>query len=318
MRIALFLFALFLSRAVIAHDTAKVPEPVDQPSLLAAFGWDLNTTKISTQKVASGLHVLFGMGGNIAVSVGDDGVLIVDDQFPELMPQIETAIGKLGGKNIDFAINTHWHFDHAAGNLALGPSGTWLVAQENSRAMMQKDNVINLVVAAHEQKAYPAKALPIISFDDRMQFHFNGEQVDLLHFGPAHTSGDAAIFFRRSNAVHMGDVFNTSGYPFIDAGNGGGIDGVIEFCKQVLARSNKDTVVIPGHGPVADYAALQAYIDMLATVRERISQMVKIGASLEQVLAANVTASFDEKYPDENRRLMFIDRAYTSLAHEHN
>lgn len=315
MRASLFIVGILLSPACLAHDTAKVPEPMDQDSLLKAFNWDLASAKVSSQKITTGLHVLFGLGGNIAASIGEDGVLIVDDQFPELIPQVKATIKALGGENIDFAINTHWHFDHAKGNLTLGPSGTWLVSQANSRKMMQQDNIINLVVAAHKQKAYPAKALPVISFDQHMQFHFNGEQIDLLHFGPAHTTGDAAIYFRGSNAIHMGDVFNTSGYPFIDAGNGGSIDGVIAFCKQVLAIINKDTVVIPGHGPVADYATLQAYVQMLVTVRGRIAKLLKGGASLEQVVAANVTSEFDGRYGD-NR--MLVDRAYTSLAHAHD
>ena len=127
--------------------------------LLSAFGWDLETAKITTQKLDDGLAVLFGVGGNIGVSIGDDGVFIVDDQFPALMPKIKAAIGELGGEGVDFAVTTHWHFDHAEGNLALGPEGTWLVAHENSREMMKDDHVINLVVAAYEQKGLPGKRL---------------------------------------------------------------------------------------------------------------------------------------------------------------
>ncbi len=314
MRTVLFLFGVLLTPMSLAHDTAKVPEPMDEDSLLKAFGWDKAGAEVTSEKITDSLHVLFGLGGNIAVSVGDDGVLIVDDQFPELIPKVKTAIKALGGGQVDFAINTHWHFDHAAGNLVLGPAGTWLVSQANSREKMKKSNIINLVVAAHEQPAYPPKALPVITFEDSMQFHFNGEQIDLMHFGPAHTTGDAAIYFRGSNAVHMGDIFNTSGFPFIDAGNGGGIDGVIEFCKQVITQINKDTVVIPGHGPVSDYDTLLSYTRMLSTVRERISSLISKGATLEEVLAANVTAEFNEKYGDNK---MLVDRAYTSLAHKH-
>lgn len=314
MRIAIFLMCLLLSPLALAHDTAKVPDPMDEDSLLSAFSWDKKAATVTTEKVSRRLHVLYGLGGNIAASIGDDGVLIVDDQFPELVPRVMAAIGKLGGKRVDFAINTHWHFDHAAGNKVMGPAGTWLVAQANSRRMMQQDNVINLVIAAHKQEAYPHKALPVITFDKTMQFHFNGELIELLHFGPAHTTGDAVVYFHESNAVHMGDVFNNAGYPFIDAGNGGGIDGVIEFCKQVSAKINRKTVIIPGHGKIADYKTLQAYISMLATVRERISQLIKKGATLEQVMAAKVTAEFDKQYGDNT---MFVDRAYTSLAHDH-
>ena len=306
---------LLLSPFSTAHDTANAPEPMGLNELMSAFGWDMDAAKITTEKLTDGLYVLFGLGGNIAVSIGDDGVLVVDDQFPQLMPQIKSAIGELGGEQVDFAINTHWHFDHAQGNLVLGPAGTTLVSHANSREMMQGDHVINLVAAAYEQKAYPDEALPVITYEKNMQFHFNDQQIDLLHFGPAHTTGDTAIFFKGDNAVHMGDVFNNSGYPFIDVGNGGGIDGVIEFCSRILSLIEEDTIVIPGHGAVSDYDTLQAYVDMLSVVRQRIAKLVDTGATLEDVYAANVTAEYDESHGDNSG---FINRAYTSLSHSHD
>ena len=204
----------FFTATIFAHDGHAVPKPKNLDDFLASFkplGWNIGKTQIISKKVGDNLHVLFGTGGNIAVSIGDDGVLIVDDQFPALMPKIKSAIGKLGGKGIDFAINTHWHFDHAEGNLTLGPEGTWLVSQANSREMMKQDHIINLVVTSYEQKAYPESAWPDITFDKTMQFHFNGERIDLMHFGAAHTTGDTAVIFRGHNAVHMGDVYNNSG-----------------------------------------------------------------------------------------------------------
>jgi cyclase len=135
----LILLALTVSINAFGHGGPARPEPLDLDSLMSAFGWDLNSTDITTQKLDNGLAVLFGVGGNIGVSTGEDGVFIVDDQFPVLMPKIKQAIGKLGGKGVDFAVTTHWHFDHAEGNLVLGPEGTWLVAHENSREMMKED-----------------------------------------------------------------------------------------------------------------------------------------------------------------------------------
>ena len=220
-----------LAGKVQAHDLMNLDD------VKAAFGWDFEATEIETQKVAEGLHVFFGIGGNIAVSIGEDGVLIVDDQFPQMMPKIKAKIAELGGGDIDFAINTHWHFDHAEGNLALGPEGTWLVAQTNSREMMAKANVINLVAMQYGQQAYPQEAWPAITFKDAMQFHFNGEQVDLLHFGAAHTAGDAVVIFRGRNAIHLGDVFNNTGYPFIDADNGGNLDGMIQLLRGGAGRN---------------------------------------------------------------------------------
>lgn len=281
--------------------------------LLESFGWDLATAEIKTQELGNGLYVLFGIGGNIGVSIGENGTLIVDDQFPEMMPKIEAAIAKIGGTNVDFAINTHWHFDHADGNLAFGPAGTWLVSQANSREMMTTPHIINLGLARYQQEAYPSNALPVITFDDRMSFHFNGQQIDLIHTGPAHTTGDAAILFREANVVHMGDVFNNTGYPFIDADNGGEIDGMIEFCEVVLAELKPGATVIPGHGPVTDDDALRRYIEMLKAVRERVSKMIDEGMSVEEAIAAKPTADFDEVFGDVADSLGFVDRVYASL-----
>lgn len=310
----LLILALIVSAPVsFSHDGQKVPEPMGLDEFLQVFGWDMGTAEITVQSINDNFHVLFGVGGNIAVSVGDDGVLIVDDQFPQLMPKIKLAIKKLGGEEVDFVINTHWHFDHAEGNLSLGPEGTWLVSQANSRRMMQDDHMINLVTLAYEQKAYPESAWPNITYDDTMQFHFNGEQVDLMHFGPAHTTGDTAIIFRKNNAVHLGDVYNNAGYPFIDAGNGGSLDGIINFCSATLNVIDEDTVVIPGHGPIVDYQALEGYIEMLTTIRSRMMVLIEKGATLEDVYAAKVTSEWDEKNGDNTG---FINRAYMSLTHK--
>lgn len=270
----------------------------------------LSTTEISVVELKGNLYAFFGVGGNIVASIGEQGVLLVDDQFPEMAPRYEAAIVELGGDGIDFAINTHWHYDHADGNLALGPAGTWLVSQFLSRRMMQADNVIDSVNEMVAQKAYPDDALPVLTFDDRMQFHFNGEQIDLVHFGAAHTAGDAAVIFRSSGVAHLGDVYNAAGYPFIDLGNGGDFDGLIRFCEAVLAEIDADTVVVPGHGTIGGYRDLEAYIAMLKTIRGRIAELIDDGASLDEVIAANVTAEWDEQ---RGNPLRLIDRAYWSL-----
>jgi glyoxylase-like metal-dependent hydrolase (beta-lactamase superfamily II) len=273
----------------------------------------LRTTPITTQQLGEGFHVLFGVGGNILVSIGANGVLIVDDQFPQMVPKYKATIGELGGGAIDFAINTHWHFDHADGNQTLGPEGTWLVAHEKSREMMLRDNVINLVSQTREQPAYPPTALPVLAYDDRMQFHFNGERIDLMHFGPAHTTGDTAVIFREHKTVHMGDVYNNAGYPFIDADNGGSLNGVIEFCTRVLAEIDSTYTVVPGHGPVADAQALTDYVAMLTTIRDRMNALIASGATLKQVVAAQPTSEWDTATRDPAN---FLDRAYLSLTRE--
>jgi glyoxylase-like metal-dependent hydrolase (beta-lactamase superfamily II) len=297
---------------------ALADEELSLDALLASFGWTLDGAEIRTQKLDERLYVIFGIGGNIAASIGDQGVLIVDDQFPELIPKVRAAIHELGGGDIDFAINTHWHFDHAQGNLALGAADTWLVSHANSRQMMTKSNLIDLVVAKYRQEPYPTEALPVIAYEDRMQLHFNGERIDLLHAGPAHTTGDTAVLFRGSNAVHMGDVFNNTGYPFIDTGNGGSIDGMIAFCRAVLAELEAGATVIPGHGEVTDRAALVRYVDMLQTARDRIAALIAEGKTLQEVIDARPTADLDETYGDVSKSLGFVDRVYTNLRASEN
>lgn len=272
---------------------------------------DLDAIEIRVEKLSDTLYVLDGIRGfgNILASIGKDGVLIVDDDAEANIPKIKATINELGGGEVDFTINTHWHFDHSNGNKAIGPGGGWIVSQSNSRKMMTSDQTIFIPYALEMgQPAYEEDALPVLTFDKTMQFHFNGEQIDLLHFGPAHTTGDAAVYFRKHNIVHMGDVFNNSGFPFIDAGNGGSIDGFIHFCSEVLKTINKDTVIFPGHGTKASYDEFESYIDMLATIRDKIKKLIDDGASLDQIQQANVTEGWDLGGSQG-----FINRSYTSM-----
>ena len=295
------LFAMAAAASLPALALAQNPGP----ERLAAV-------EIRAERVADDLYVLFGAGGNIAVSFGEQGVLIVDTQFPELVPKIRAAIRELGGGDIDFAINTHWHYDHAEGNLRLGPEGVWIISQTESLRRLTIDNVIDpMTRPAFPQPVYPPAARPIATFDTEMQVHFNGQLVELLHFGPGHTAGDAAVIFRDRNAVHMGDLFLPEGYPFVDVNNGGDIDGLIAFCRGVLAELNEDAVVIPGHGPIATYADLARFTEMLQSVRDRVAELMAGGATLEQVQAARPTAEWDERY---GMPANFIDRVYTSLS----
>lgn len=295
---------LAIAGNVFAHEYKSLTE------LMAGWGTDVASRAVTAQTLQPGLHVLTGAGGNVIVSIGEQGVLMVDSQFPEMVPKLRQAIRDLGGNDINFTINTHWHFDHADGNPVLGREGTWLVAQENARRMMAGSHDIHFVDVSYRQPPYPAVALPVITYADRMTFHFNGERIDLLHFGAAHTTGDTAVLFRDANAVHMGDVFNAR-YPFIDADNGGDLDGMIHFCRSVLDIVDPQTRVIPGHGPVMDYGALDRFTSMLATVRDRLQIMLDRGLTLEQVIAAKPTADFDEQFGDP---ALFVTKAYMSLG----
>ena len=294
-----------------ATSVATGAEVLDRPGVHAAFGWDFENTRIRVQTLAEGRFVLFGLGGNILASVGPQGTLIVDDQAPELRERIDAALADAGSDGVDFIVNTHWHFDHADGNLSWGPDGAWIVAQENARADMAAGGVIDLVGLRYDQQPYPDDALPVMTFDDRMRLHFNGDRIDLLHAGPAHTTGDVAVIFRDSDLVHLGDVFNNTGWPFIDAGRGGSLDGLIAFCKAVLAEIGEDTRVVPGHGPVTDRAELARYVELLEIARSRIVALIEAGADLDAIIAAAPTADLDAEMGDP---ALFLNRAYHSLT----
>ena len=301
-------FVIFIG--AISCISVRAQNLMTPDELNASRGINFDAVEIRVESISSDLHVLFGVGGNVLASIGSQGVLIVDDQFAPLVPKIRSSISALGGGEADFVINTHWHFDHTGGNPLMGAVGSWMVSHINSRQMMTETQVVNLVTALVEQSPYMDQALPVITYEDQMQFYFNGETIDLMHFGPAHTTGDTAVIFRGSNVVHMGDVFNRSGYPFIDADNGGGIDGVILFCESVLQQIETNTIVVPGHGPIGTYTDLADYVAMLREIRERIAIMIAGGATLEEVISARPTAEWDEVMGDPQR---LLDRAYASL-----
>ncbi|HUF74246.1 MAG TPA: MBL fold metallo-hydrolase [Gammaproteobacteria bacterium] len=278
----------------------------------AVIAQGLEQPEIRTEPIGDGLHVLFAPGaGNVLVSIGESGVLLVDDGVPAVVAGYKETIAGLGGGDVDFVINTHWHFDHADGNKTLGPEGTRLVAHENSRRMMMRDNVINVVRQTIDQPAYPPEAWPTVTYDSSMRMHFNGERIDLLHVGPGHTEGDTAVILPDRNLAHMGDVYLSGGYPFVDADHGGSLIGIVEFCERVLAELESGATVVPGHGAVSDYDGMAEYASMLRTIYERISALVEDGASLEQVIAARPTAEWDEVRGDPSG---LIDRTYASLT----
>jgi glyoxylase-like metal-dependent hydrolase (beta-lactamase superfamily II) len=281
-----------------------------------AAGQAPDAPKVTTQQLAPGLHILFGAGGgqvagNVLASLGAQGTLLVDTGFPVFVPQYREAIAALGGGAIAYALNTHWHDDHAEGNKVLGADRVVLVAHANSRDMLTRHNKINVVRTVLDQPAYPATALPAVTYADRMELYFNDERIEMLHVARAHTAGDAAVIFRGHNAVHMGDVFLSAAYPFFDVDNGGDFDGLIEFVSTVLEEIDQNTIVVPGHGRIATYADLASYVDMLRSVRSRIAALIADGATLEQVVTARPTAEWDAKYG--NPTTYFIDRAYKSL-----
>ncbi len=257
-----------------------------------ATAQDMDKVEIKTEKVSGNIYVLFGAGGNIGVSVGADGVYIVDDQFAPLTEKIKAAITALSDKPIRFAINTHFHGDHTSGNENLGKDGTVIVAHDNVRVRMSEGSFVKAFnMRTPPQTGHP---LPVVTFNDQVGLHLNGEQARMHHVSNAHTDGDSIVHFEGSNVVHMGDIFFKGSFPFIDVGNGGSVDGVIAAASKVLSMIDDDTRIIPGHGPVTDKAGLTAYRDMLATVRGRVAEMKAAGKNLEEVQAANPVEEFVE------------------------
>lgn len=259
----------------------------------SALAQDMSEVEISTTPVADSLYMLLGQGGNIGVSVGEDGVFMIDDQFAPLTEKILAAVAKLTDKPVRFLINTHWHFDHTGGNENFGKGGSTIVAHDNVRKRMASEQVIQFF--DRTIPASPKIALPIITYSDRISFHMNGQTVDVFHVQHAHTDGDSLIHFNQANVIHMGDTFFNGLYPFIDLGSGGSIQGMIAAADVGLSIADEQTKIIPGHGPLTDKAGLQAYRDMLAEVQSNVAELIKQKKSKKEVVAAKPSAKYDEK-----------------------
>lgn len=281
------------------------------PPVVAQQNFD--TVQVRSQQVAQGVYMLTGAGGNIGVSIGDDAVFVVDDQYAPLTPKILAAIAQLTNKPVRFIVNTHWHGDHTGGNEAMGKTGALIVAQDNVRRRMSSEQVLQIF--QQTVPASPSGALPVITFSDTVTFHVNGDDVQAFHVSKAHTDGDALIVWRKANVVHAGDIFVTYGFPFIDLDSGGGIDGLIAAVDVLLTLGDDTVKIIPGHGPISDRAAVREYGNMLKTIRDRVRQQKAAGRSLAQTLATRPTAEFDARLgngfikPDQ-----FVTMVYQSVS----
>lgn len=303
-----------LSLLLILFNTTVSNSKITSTEEYARNAWgNLETAEVTTKKVNESLFLLYGLGGNIAVSIGNDGVLIVDSQIPIIFPKIMKAIKKLSDDRIIYTINTHWHWDHSDGNLVLDSDETKIISHSNARENMQKGGLINMGTTILNQEPYPKSALPVITHENGMSLYFNDEKIDLLHFGPAHTTGDTVIYFTNQNAIHLGDVFFSNSYPFIDVDNGGSLSGMINYLEKIVLVIDKDTIVMPGHGEISSISDIKETIEMLKTVKNRILMSIKNNQSLEQIISSNITKDFDKKYNTLLLRDTFIDRAYASL-----
>lgn len=255
---------------------------------------DFSKVEIKTTQVADGIYMLAGAGGNIGVSVGTDGVFVIDDQFAPLSEKIMTAIRRLSDKPIAYVINTHWHGDHTGGNENFGKAGAVIVAHNNVRKRMSTKQFMK----AFNRKvpAAPAIALPVVTFSNDVIFYFNDTEIKVMHRPAAHTDGDSIVMFMQANVLHMGDTFFSGAFPFIDQGSGGSIRGVIAAAQSALSMTDKDTKIIPGHGPMSTRADLKKYHAMLTEVLATMTPLIEAGKTREQILADKPLAKIGEQW----------------------
>jgi glyoxylase-like metal-dependent hydrolase (beta-lactamase superfamily II) len=260
----------------------------------AAAQQDFSKVEVKVEHIAPGVAVLFGAGGNIGLSYGEDGNVIIDDQYAPLVPRIESAVKSVDPDPIRFVINTHWHGDHTGGNEALGKAGAVIVAHDNVRRRMSVDTFSKRFNRTNP--ASPKAALPVVTFAAGVSFHLNGDRLEVVHVKEAHTDGDSLVYWTNANVLHMGDTFfHKVTYPFIDRESGGSIDGMIGAAKRGLALVKPGGKVIPGHGPVATREDLQAYHDMLVDVRAKVAAGVRAGQSRAQLIASKPTSAYAGK-----------------------
>ena len=273
---------------------------------------NFDAVQIKTTKVAEGIYMLEGEGGNIGVSAGEDGVFLIDDEFAPLSQKIMGAVKAISEKPIRFLMNTHWHGDHVGGNENFGKAGTVIIAHDNVYKRMSVGGAITML--KQNYAPYPKAALPVVSFSQSATFHLNGDDVVSTHLPPAHTDGDSFVRFTKANVIHTGDVFASGRYPFIDPESGGSVKGVLRAVDVMLPMIDDNTKVIPGHGPLSSKKDVLAYRKMIATAISRIEPMVKSGKTLQQVIDAKPLREYDEEWGKFRKTDAFVEILYSGLA----
>lgn len=290
--IAVSILLLFLAAAVDSQQT------------------DFSKVEIKVQKVSGSVYMLEGLGGNIGASVGDDGIVIVDDEFLPLADKIEAALKGITDKPVKFVLNTHWHGDHTGGNPHFGEKAP-IIAQDNVRKRLESGGTGRFGNTPPAPKA----ALPVITFDSDVSVHLNGEDIRAIHFPNGHTDGDSVIFFPKANVVHMGDDFFNGGmFPFIDLDSGGSVQGMIAGDEKVLAEVPDDVKIIPGHGPLATKDDLRKFITMLKETSAAVQAGIKQGKTLDQLQKEKVLAKWDSYGQAFIKTDMFTEILYDSLT----
>ena len=270
----------------------------------AAQNDDFASVQIVSHHIAGTVHYLEGRGGNVGLSIGDDGVVMVDDQFAPLTEKLLTAIRQLSDGPVRMLINTHVHPDHTGGNENLGGMGIPIMAHDNVR--------VRMTLGIRGGPPSPMVARPILTYGDSVKLHLNGEEIEIVKAPPAHTDGDSFIYFKSSNVIHIGDVFRTGAFPVIDTDNGGTADGTIAALELAIEMAGPNTVILPGHGQPSTENDVQVFLDMVVDVRNRVSDLIAEGMSLEQIIAADPTAAYADRGLGSPER--FLTGLYASLT----
>ena len=271
---------------------------------------DFSKVQIKATKVAGNVYMLEGSGGNIGVSVGADGILIVDDQFAPLADKIRAALKELGQGKLRFILNTHWHGDHTGGNVVFGPEAP-IIAHDNVRKRLATEQ--KSVVFQRTTPASPKEALPVITFDQSLSVHFNGEEIKVIHYPKGHTDGDSVIFFTISNVVHLGDDFFAGRFPFVDLESGGSIDGLIRNVGEIIGKIPADAKLIPGHGPLSTLDDLKSYHRMLQQTTEIVRQKMAAGKTLDQIKSEGLPAEWASWGTGFIKTDRWVETIYNSL-----
>jgi len=303
-RVAAIFFALSLCSAqAAAHGGGAVRGHGHREPQL-----DFSKVEIKTEKAAGSVHVLFGAGGNIGVSAGPDGVLIVDDQFAPLADKIRAALKPLSPGQLRFVLNTHFHFDHTHANPVFGREAL-IVAHANVRRRLS----VETTVLGEKYPALPKEGLPVVTYDTTLSVHFNGEEVRVIHFPAGHTDGDSVVFFTGSNVIHMGDDFFAARFPFVDIDNGGSVEGLARNVGEVIAKAPAGVKIIPGHGPLSTVEDLRAYHSMLVETTEIVRTRQRAGRTLEQAKAEGLPDKWKAWGSGFVNTQQWIETVYRSL-----
>ena len=274
---------------------------------------NFDAVQIRTTKITDTVYMLEGEGGNIGVSAGEDGVILIDDQYPPLTEKILAAVKVISDKPIRFVINTHWHFDHTGGNENLGKGGVIIVAHDNVYKRLSSEQFIQLL-NNRKVPAMPKAGLPMVTFSDSVTFRVNGDEITAYRIPAAHTDGDVLVRFKNANVIHTGDVFAAYRYPFIDVENGGSVKGVIAAMDRLLPTLDDNTKVIPGHGPLSGKKDVIAFREMIVKVSSRVETAAKQKKTVDQVVALKPTREYDDVWGKYRKPDQFAEILYYGYA----